>query len=74
MGSATGVANAGAFVGAVVVMLGVGAVLDHRDAGAAAGLRDFRAALSLVPIGWAVGVGGVLLAAARVRRMHTPST
>ena len=74
MGSATGVANAGAFVGAVVVMLGVGAVLDHRGAGAVAGLRDFRAALSLVPIGWAVGVGGLILAAQRVRRMHTPRT
>jgi sugar phosphate permease len=68
MGSATGVANAGGFVGAVVLTLAVGMVLDHRSAGAAAGLADFRAALALVPVLWLVGVTGLLVAAARVRR------
>ncbi|MCG2801166.1 MAG: MFS transporter, partial [Cellulomonas sp.] len=68
MGSATGVANAGGFIGAVVVMLAVGVVLDHRSGGAAAGLADYRAALWLVVALWVVGVVAVLVTRDRVRR------
>ncbi|MCG2799169.1 MAG: MFS transporter [Cellulomonas sp.] len=68
MGSATGVANAGGFIGAVVVMLAVGVVLDHRSGGAVAGLADYRAALWLVVALWVVGVVAVLVTRDLVRR------
>lgn len=68
MGSATGVANAGGFIGAVVVMLAVGVVLDHRTGGAPAQLADYRAAMWVVVAVWVVGVVAVLVSRDRVRR------
>ncbi|GEO33179.1 MFS transporter [Cellulomonas aerilata] len=67
MGTATGVANAGAFVGALLTMSAVGLVLDARGgAGVAAPLSDYRVALATAGGTWLLGVVGLVLAARRV--------
>jgi predicted MFS family arabinose efflux permease len=65
MGTATGVANAGGFLGALVTMLGIGLVLDARGGGAgvAAPLADYRAALSMAGVTWVVGMVGLAVSA-----------
>jgi MFS family permease len=70
MGTATGVANAGAFVGALLMMSGVGLVLDLRSgaSGVAAPLGDYRVALATAGVIWAVGVVGLGLSARQVAR------
>ncbi len=70
VGSATGIANTGGFVGALVVMLAVGVVLDHRSA--APGLADYRVAWSAVLVVWAVDTVGVLIT--RWQARHLPFT
>ncbi|QAY70981.1 MFS transporter [Xylanimonas protaetiae] len=66
-GTAQGVANMGGFLSAVLVMLAVGVVLDHRSPGGTPSLADYRAALSVVLAPIAVGVVGVLVTRRRVR-------
>lgn len=67
MGAAQAVANMGGFVSAVLVMVGVGVVLDHRAPGGDPTLADYRSALSLVLVPCAVALVGVLVARARTR-------
>jgi sugar phosphate permease len=71
MGTATGVANTGAFVGALVTMFGIGLVLDVRggaSAGVAAPLVDYRVALSTAAATWVVGMVGLTVSARRTGR------
>jgi sugar phosphate permease len=71
MGTATGVANAGGFVGALLMMSGVGLVLDLRAGGAAgvaAPLDDYRVALATAGVAWALGAVGLAVSARRVAR------
>jgi len=66
-GAAQAVANSGGFVAAVIVMLAVGVVLDHRAPGGSPTLTDYRVALSLIGVPWLVALTGVLLTRARTR-------
>jgi MFS family permease len=68
MGTATGVANSGGFLAALVTMLAIGLVLDARGGGAGVvyPLADYRVALSCAGVTWVVGVIGLVLTARRV--------
>ncbi len=62
IGSASGVVNVGGFVASLLLMLGVGVVLDALTPGGstAYGLGAFRAAFTLQYLLWGVGLVGVL--------------
>jgi len=69
LGSATGIVNVGGFVASLVTMLLVGLVLDARTGGGTDySLADFRIALSVQLVLWAVGIAGVLRTRRLVRR------
>jgi MFS family permease len=70
MGTATGVANTGAFLGALLTMLGTGLVLDVRGGGVgvAAPLADYRVALATAGGTWVIGMVGLALSARRTDR------
>ena len=69
LGSATGIVNVGGFVASLVTMLLVGLVLDARTGGGTDyQLSDFRAAMSVQLVIWAIGVAGVLRTRHLVRR------
>jgi hypothetical protein len=69
LGSATGIVNVGGFVASLVTMLLVGLVLDARTGGSTDySLADFRIALSVQLVLWAVGIAGVLRTRRLVRR------
>ncbi|MCL2849708.1 MAG: MFS transporter [Micrococcales bacterium] len=65
-GSATGIANTGGFVGALVVMFVVGVILDWRSP--TPGLADYRVAMVSMPVMSAVATVGVVATWWRVRR------
>jgi MFS family permease len=69
LGTATGIVNVGGFVASLITMLLVGIVLDLRGADAAHGysLDDFRIALSVQYVVWAVGVAGIVATRRKVR-------
>src|SRR3954466_3274935 len=61
LGTATGIVNVGGFVASLVTILLVGVVLDLRTGGGTAyGLADFRAAMAVQALPWAVGTVGIL--------------
>jgi MFS family permease len=68
LGTATGIVNVGGFFASLVTMLLVGVVLDAL-AGSGSGytLGDFRAAMSVQYLVWAVGLAGILLSRRKVR-------
>ena len=77
MGTATGVANAGGFVAALLTMLGVGLVLDARGgggAGVAYPLADYRVALLSAGVVWVIGMVGLVVSARRVRHRRAATT
>jgi sugar phosphate permease len=65
LGTAIGVANGGAFISSLTLMLVVGLVLDVRTGAAPATLTDYRVALSSVIVMWVIGVVGVRATGAR---------
>jgi predicted MFS family arabinose efflux permease len=68
LGTATGIVNIGGFVASLLVMLGVGLVLDLRSPGSSAySLGDFRLALATQYVVWAVGIAGIVRTRRRVR-------
>jgi len=67
-GTAQGVANMGGFISAVVVMLGVGLMLDARASLGNPTLADYRLALSLVLVPIAIGIAGILITRGPARR------
>jgi MFS family permease len=68
LGTATGIVNIGGFVSSLLVMLGVGLVLDLRSPGSSAySLDDFRLAFATQYVVWAVGVVGIVRTRRRVR-------
>lgn len=67
MGAAQGVANMGGFVSAVVTMLVIGVLLDHRAPAGEPTLADYRAALAFVAVPLLVGLVGVLVTRPRAR-------
>ena len=75
-GTATGIVNVGGFVASLVTMLLVGVVLDLLSGGGSAGsagstadyaLGDFRVALSVQYVIWAIGLTGILVTRRKVR-------
>ena len=71
LGTATGIVNVGGFFASLVTMLLVGLVLDlvgGRDV-AAYTLDDFRLALSVQYVMWAIGTAGVLVSRRKARRL-----
>ena len=60
IGSASGIVNVGGFVASLLTILLVGLVLDLSSGGRAYGLADFRIALSVQYLFWAVGLVGVV--------------
>ncbi len=68
LGTATGIVNVGGFVASLVTILAVGVVLDLRTGGAGYTLDDFRAAMSVQYVLWALGVVAILVSRRRVRR------
>ncbi len=69
LGTASGIVNVGGFVAALVTMLLVGVVLDalHSGARGAYTLDEFRAALSVQYLVWAVGLAGIVRSRRQVR-------
>ena len=69
LGTATGIVNVGGFVAALLTMLLVGIVLDVRGANPTRGygLDDFRIALSVQYLIWAVGIAGIVITRRKVR-------
>lgn len=68
LGTATGIVNVGGFFASLVTILLVGLVLDLRTGGSGYGLEDFRVAMSVQYLLWAVGLTGILVTRRRVRR------
>jgi len=67
LGAATGLVNIGGFSAAVAAIFGVGLVLDHVRPGGDYTLGDFRMALAVIFIPWAISMAGVLFFRARTR-------
>jgi MFS family permease len=69
IGSATGIVNVGGFVASLSTIAVIGVVLSARSGGGPAsyGLDDFRAAMSVQYVFWAIGLGGVLRTRRRLR-------
>jgi nitrate/nitrite transporter NarK len=69
LGTATGIVNVGGFLASLVTMLLVGIGLDlvGSDTGHGYALGDFRAALSVQYLVWAVGIAGILTTRRKVR-------
>lgn len=61
-GRANGMVNAGGFFGALLAIGAIGIILDLREPGGVSSyeLDDFRAAMSVQFVGWAVGIAQVL--------------
>lgn len=72
LGTATGIVNVGGFVASLLTILAVGLVLDVRTGGTGGtggyDLADFRVAMSVQYVLWAVGVVAILVTRRRVRR------
>jgi MFS family permease len=68
LGTATGIVNVGGFLASLVTMLLVGVVLDLLSHGSSSySLDEFRVALSVQYVVWAVGLAGILTSRRRVR-------
>lgn len=70
IGSATGIVNVGGFTASLTAILLIGVVLDALSPGGGretATLGDFRIAMSVQYLLWAIGVAGVLRARRRLR-------
>ena len=69
LGSASGVVNVGGFVASLLLMLGIGLVLDVRTPGASTdySLASFKLAFALQYLLWLVGLVGVVRHRRRVR-------
>jgi hypothetical protein len=71
LSSATGIVNVGGFVASLLTILAVGVVLGLLAPGGDAGrasLDDFRIAMSVQYVGWAVGLVGLLRARRELRQ------
>ncbi len=67
LGAATGLVNVGGFSAAVLTVLAVGMVLDHVRPDGDYTLSDFRVALAVVVVPWAVAMIAVFVTRARTR-------
>ena len=67
MGSATGIVNVGGFVASLLTILLVGLILDLSSHGASYQLHDFRLAMSVQYLFWAIGLAGLLRARRRLK-------
>lgn len=68
LGAATGLVNMGGFIGALVTILAIGVVLDVVRPDGQYELADFRVALSVNAVPFAVGFVGLLVSRRAVRR------
>lgn len=75
LGSATGIVNVGGFVASLCAILLIGLILDVRHPGATGHYRlgDFRVALAVQYVVWAIGIVGVLRARRRLRALRAPT-
>jgi MFS family permease len=67
IGSATGIVNVGGFVASLLTILLVGLVLDLSSGGTSYTLSDFKLALSVQYLFWALGLVAVLRARRRLK-------
>ncbi|WP_199520973.1 MFS transporter [Jiangella anatolica] len=67
LGTATGIVNVGGFLASLLTILAIGLVLDARAGGSSAqySLDDFRVAMCVQYVMWAIGLVGIL----RTRRL-----
>ncbi|MEA2170733.1 MAG: hypothetical protein QOF76_4033, partial [Solirubrobacteraceae bacterium] len=73
VGSATGIVNVGGFTASLLTIALIGIVLDAVSDGATRAdytLGDFRAAMAVQYLFWAVGLAGVLMARRRLRAVR----
>ena len=70
IGSASGIVNVGGFVASLLTILLVGLILDLSSGGAAPRLPDFKVALSVQYLFWAVGLVGFLRARRRLKAVR----
>ena len=69
LGTATGIVNIGGFVASLVAIYLIGVVLDLRTGGVPTyTLGDFRAAMSVQYLIWAVGLLGIVMSRRKLRR------
>jgi hypothetical protein len=75
LGSATGIVNVGGFVASLATILLIGLLLSLLAPGGEASytLADFRVALSVQYVVWAIGVAGVLTSRRRLRALRAPA-
>jgi MFS family permease len=67
LGAATGMVNIGGFSAAVAAIFGIGLVLDHVRPDGRYTLGDFRVALAVIFVPWAISMVGVIVSRARTR-------
>lgn len=70
-GTATGIVNVGGFAASLLTILAVGLVLDARTGGASSSqydLGDFRVAMCVQYVMWAIGLAGILRSRRAARR------
>jgi MFS family permease len=73
LGSATGIVNVGGFVASLSTTLLIGLLLDlSRPGGGDYTLGDFRLALAVQYVVWAIGLAGLLTARRRLRALRAP--
>ncbi|MCU1590914.1 MAG: major facilitator superfamily 1 [Frankiales bacterium] len=70
IGSATGIVNVGGFVASLLTILLVGLVLDASSGGTPYTLHDFRLAMSVQYLFWAVGLVAFLRARRRLKAVR----
>jgi len=67
LGAATGMVNIGGFSAAVAAIFGIGLVLDRVRPDGHYTLGDFRVALAVIFVPWAISMVGVIVSRARTR-------
>jgi hypothetical protein len=67
IGSATGIVNVGGFVASLLTILLVGVVLDLSSGGSSYDLHDFRLAMTVQYLFWAIGLVAFLRARRRLK-------
>jgi sugar phosphate permease len=70
IGSATGIVNVGGFVASLLTILLIGLVLDVSSGGSAYGLGDFRVAMTVQYLFWAIGLVAFLRARRRLKAVR----
>jgi hypothetical protein len=74
LGTATGIVNVGGFLASLLTILAIGLVLDARSGGTSTyDLDDFRVAMCVQYVMWAIGLAGILRSRRLARRRMAES-